>query len=417
MVENEQKKERVILLAVCTGEEEDTKDSLRELGALAETAGAEVITSMWQNRQNPDPGTYIGKGKIEELHGMVEMLEADAVICDDELSPAQMSNLEDELGCRVCDRTLLILDIFASRAQTSEGKIQVELAQLKYRQAHLVGMRTYLSRLGGGIGTRGPGEKRLEIDRRLIAERIVTLNRELKEVRRHRDLIREGRAKGGRKTAAIVGYTNAGKSTLLNTLTDAGVLEEDGLFATLDPTTRVLDLPGGSQILITDTVGFIRKLPHNLIDAFRSTLEEAAYADIIIHVADASNPQVEKQMEVVYQTLHDLHADQKPVVTLLNKQDKLAFPGEHPDRPVLHDSRADYVIPISAKIGEGLEDLKIVLEKILLADQILVERIFSYAEGGKLNLIRSRGRIEEEEYLAEGIRIKALVPQDIYGKL
>ncbi|MCR4653713.1 MAG: GTPase HflX [Eubacterium sp.] len=411
MYENEQKVERMILAAVCCGDESDTRASLRELAALAETAGACVVGTAIQNRDYPDPGTYMGSGKIEEIREMVIMLDADGVICDDELSPAQMNNLENALDCRVADRTLLILDIFAGRAQTSEGKIQVELAQLKYRQAHLVGMRNYLSRLGGGIGTRGPGEKKLEIDRRLIADRIGALGRELKEVRKHREVLRAARKKGNIRQVAIVGYTNAGKSTLLNTMTDAGVLEEDALFATLDPTTRILDLPGGSQVLLTDTVGFIDKLPHALIDAFRSTLEEAAYADYIIHVADASNPRVEQQMEVVYETLHELGADDKKIVTLFNKQDKT-------DGSVrLHDHRADYVLSVSAKEGTGLEDLRNVLEKIILEEQIFVERVFPYTEAGKLALIRQNGTLMEEEYREDGIAVKAYVPRDIYGKI
>lgn len=411
MYENEQKVERMILAAVCCGDENDTRASLRELAALAETAGACVVGTAIQNRDYPDPGTYMGSGKIEEIREMVIMLDADGVICDDELSPAQMNNLENALDCRVADRTLLILDIFAGRAQTSEGKIQVELAQLKYRQAHLVGMRNYLSRLGGGIGTRGPGEKKLEIDRRLIADRIGSLGRELKEVRKHREVLRAARKKGNIRQVAIVGYTNAGKSTLLNTMTNAGVLEEDALFATLDPTTRILDLPGGSQVLLTDTVGFIDKLPHALIDAFRSTLEEAAYADYIIHVADASNPRVEQQMEVVYETLHELGADGKKIVTLFNKQDKT-------DGSVrLHDHRADYVLSVSAKEGTGLEDLRNVLEKIILEEQIFVERVFPYTEAGKLALIRQNGTLMEEEYREDGIAVKAYVPRDIYGKI
>ncbi len=411
MIENSEKKERVILIAVCTGEEEDTVASLIELQALAETAGAEVVTRVYQNRDYPEPGTYIGKGKIEEIHELMEAMDIDSVICDDELSPAQMSNLEDALDCRVCDRTLLILDIFAGRAETSEGKIQVELAQLKYRQAHLVGMRSYLSRLGGGIGTRGPGEKQLEIDRRLISERIGALGRELKEVRRHREVLRQGRSRGNIKTAAIVGYTNAGKSTLLNTLTSAGVLEEDALFATLDPTTRLLELPGGTQVLLTDTVGFINKLPHTLIDAFRSTLEEAVFADFIIHVADASNPEVEKQMEVVYRTLHELKADGKKIITLFNKQDKL-------EKHVrLHDSHAEYVIPISAKSGAGLDDFQNMLEKLILEDQIYIERVFAYQDAGKIALIRQKGKLIEEAYQADGIAVKAYVPADVYGRI
>ena len=256
-------------------------------------------------------------------------------MCDDELSPAQLRNLEDMLDTKVMDRTLIILDIFAARATTSEGKIQVELAQLKYRLSRLTGLGRSMSRLGGGIGTRGPGEKKLEIDRRLIKDRIAQLNRELKEVRQHRDITRAQREKNQMPVAAIVGYTNAGKSTLINTLTNAGVLEEDKLFATLDPTTRVLELSGQQQILVTDTVGFIRKLPHHLIEAFKSTLEEAKYADIIIHVVDASNPQKEKQMHVVYETLKDLGVKDQPILTLFNKQDRI----ENPE--ILKDMKAE----------------------------------------------------------------------------
>lgn len=411
MFDNAETRERVILVAVNTGDETETRDSLNELKALAETAGVETVTMVLQNRENPDPGTYIGKGKIEEIAGMLEMLQADAIITDDELSPAQMNNLAEELNCRVYDRTMLILDIFAQRARTSEGKIQVELAQLRYRQQHLVGMRSYLSRLGGGIGTRGPGEKKLEIDRRLIAERISALRAELKKVEEHREVLRQGRKKTNIKTAAIVGYTNAGKSTLLNTLTNACVLEEDALFATLDPTTRLLSLPEGGQILLTDTVGFIRKLPHTLIDAFHSTLEEAALADYIIHVADASSPHLEQQMQVVYQTLHELDADRKKIITLFNKQDMVS-PSVH-----MHDHHADYVIPVSAKFGDGLDSLRQILEKIIREDQIHIERTFSYGDAGKIALIRQSGTLLEEKYLPEGIRIEAYVPQEIYGKL
>jgi GTP-binding protein HflX len=413
MIELEQYQDRVILVGLCQSSEEAELTSLDELRELAKTAGAEVITQIMQRRSRPDPATYIGSGKIEELRELMESLSANGIICDDELSPAQMKNLQDQLGCKIMDRTLLILDIFAGRATTSEGKIQVELAQLKYRQMRLIGMGRSMSRLGGGIGTRGPGEKKLETDRRLISERIGILNRELKEVRKHRDVIREGRKRGSLKTAAIVGYTNAGKSTLLNHLTDADVLEEDALFATLDPTTRLLPLPGGSSILVTDTVGFIRKLPHQLIEAFKSTLEEAMYADIIIHVADASNPNVDEQMAVVYETLHELKADGKPTVTLFNKQDLI-----EPGRTVhLRDAHADYTINTAVRSGVGLERLKEVLEEIIRRDQILIERVFPYSEAGKTALIRDQGQLLEEEYTEGGIRIRAYVPRELYGRL
>ena len=309
------------------------------------------------------------------------------------------------------DHTLIILDIFAARANTSEGNIQVELAQLRYRAARLVGLRNSLSRLGGGIGTRGPGEKKLEMDRRLIHARISQLKAELAQVQKHRELIRSKRKKDQMVVAAIVGYTNAGKSTLLNTLTDAGVLEEDKLFATLDPTTRLLELPGGQNILLTDTVGFIRKLPHHLIEAFKSTLEEAKYADIIIHVVDASNPQKEKQMHVVYETLKDLGVKDQPILTLFNKQDRIE------NLEILKDMKADKTLKISAKPGQGLDDLKDELEKILRARSILLERVFPYEKAGLIQIVRAKGQLLEEEYRGDGIYVKAFVPAEIYGKV
>ena len=309
------------------------------------------------------------------------------------------------------DRTMVILDIFAARANTSEGKIQVELAQLRYRAARLTGLGNSMSRLGGGIGTRGPGEKKLEMDRRLIKLRISQLKKELEQVKRHRQVLREGRSRENIMTAAIVGYTSAGKSTLLNTLTDAKVLEEDKLFATLDPTTRILELPGKQKLYLTDTVGFIRKLPHHLIEAFKSTLEEAKYADFIIHVVDISNPQREKQMFVVYETLQELGVEDKKIVTLFNKQDKLQ------DAETIRDFKADYIVKTAIKTGQGLEELKEVLEKILTENQIYLERILDYQEAGQIQLIRKYGQLISEEYTDRGIEIKARVPQNIYGKI
>ena len=408
---SEQMKERVILVGVQTSGQDETFWSLLELEELAQTAGAEVVNRLVQNREGIHPATYVGKGKIEEIKQMLYLMDATGIICDDELSPAQLNNLERELECKVMDRTLLILDIFAGRANTSEGKIQVELAQLKYRQARLVGLRSSLSRLGGGIGTRGPGEKKLEMDRRLITDRIAALRRELEEVQRHRDLIRQKRKKGQLKVCAIVGYTNAGKSTLLNVTTGAGVLEEDQLFATLDPTTRILNLPGGQQILLTDTVGFIRKLPHHLIEAFKSTLEEARYADIIIHVVDSSSPQMERQMQVVYETLKQLGVEEKTVITLFNKQDMVS------EEKIFRDSRADYVLKISAKYHEGLESLRALLEEILRKQQIFIDRIYGYQEASKIALIRQHGQLMLEEYLPEGIKVQANVPKEIYGSI
>lgn len=403
--------ERVILVGVQEGDGEDAEESVEELAELSKTAGAQVVGTVIQKRERIHPGTYVGKGKMEELKMLLTALDATGIICDDELSPVQMNNLQRELDCKVMDRTLLILDIFADHASTSEGKIQVELAQLRYRAVRLVGLGNSLSRLGGGIGTRGPGEKKLEMDRRLIKERISQLKRELEQVKRHRELLREGRKRERVMTAAIVGYTNAGKSTLLNTLTDAGVLSEDKLFATLDPTTRMLELSGGTRIYLTDTVGFIRKLPHHLIEAFKSTLEEAKYADIILHVVDASNPQMEDQMGVVYDTLQELEVTNKKMVTPFNKQDKLLT------EQILRDPNADHVLRISAKTGEGLEQLKDVLEKIVTEDQIYLERVIPYKDAGILQQIRKYGQLMEEEYTDGGIAVKARVPKDIYGRL
>ena len=401
--------ERVILVGVSTGEGDDTEQSLDELEELAKTAGAVTVGRVIQNREQIHPGTYIGTGKIAEVQQLAYEVEATGIICDDELSPAQLKNLEEELDLKVMDRTLIILDIFASRASTSEGKIQVELAQLKYRQARLVGLGSTLSRLGGGIGTRGPGEKKLEIDRRLIKSRIAQLNRELEEVKRHREVARSRRSRQSTAVIAIVGYTNAGKSTLLNTLTGAQVLEEDKLFATLDPTTRILELPSGQEILLTDTVGFIRKLPHHLIDAFRSTLEEAKYADIILHVVDASSPQMDQQMYVVYETLKNLGVTDKKIVTLFNKRDKMAENQPH------RDLKAEKTVRISAKWGEGLEEVKQILEDLLNEKNVLIERFYDYRDAGVISLIRKYGQLLEEEYRGDGIYVKAYVPMEIYG--
>lgn len=403
--------ERVILVGVSVNDGDDTEESLKELKELADTAGAVTVGTVIQNREQIHPGTYIGKGKIEEVRALALELDATGVVCDDELSPAQLNNLEQELDLKVMDRTLIILDIFAAHARTSEGKIQVELAQLRYRQARLVGLRNSLSRLGGGIGTRGPGEKKLEMDRRLIKSRIAQLNRELAEVKRHREVTRARRSQNHMPVAAIVGYTNAGKSTLLNRLTGADVLEEDKLFATLDPTTRILTLNNGMKILLTDTVGFIRKLPHHLVEAFKSTLEEAKYADIILHVVDASNEQMETQMYVVYDTLKRLEVEDKPVITLFNKIDRESV------QPKLRDLKADQTMRISARTGEGLETLKEGLEELLRKDKIYIERLYDFSRAGVIQLIRKEGELVEEEYTEEGIRVRAYVPRKIYDKI
>lgn len=387
------------------------EDSLAELAELVKTAGATVVGTLIQKREAIHPGLYVGTGKVEEIAELIEKTGATGIVCDDELSPAQLKNLEAALDTKVMDRTLIILDIFAARATTNEGKIQVELAQLKYRLSRLAGLGRSMSRLGGGIGTRGPGEKKLEMDRRLIKNRIAQLNHELKEVKLHREVTRAKRQRSQIPVVAIVGYTNAGKSTLLNHLTDAGVLEEDKLFATLDPTTRVLALPGRQEILLTDTVGFIRKLPHHLIEAFKSTLEEAKYADYILHVVDASNPQYEKQMHVVYETLHNLDIKEKTIITLFNKQDAVT------DSEPMRDFKADYTLPVSAKYGSGLEELKELLSKLLRDNKVFVERTIPYADAGVIQLIRKQGELLEEDYRPEGIYIQAYVTMEIYGKL
>lgn len=406
-----EQEERVILVGVRTDDSEPAEASLDELGELAKTAGAVVTGRLIQNREQIHLATYIGKGKILELKELLWETDATGIICDDELTSVQIGNLEKELDCKIMDRTLLILDIFAARAVSSEGKIQVELAQLKYRASRLVGLRSSLSRLGGGIGTRGPGEKKLEMDRRLIRERISRLKRELREVEQHRERIRTQRKQSRMKVAALVGYTSAGKSSIENALTGAGILEDAMLFSTLDTTTRALELDGKQQILLTDTVGFIRKLPHHLIEAFKSTLEEAKYADIILHVVDASNPQMDTQMYVVYETLRQLGVEGKPVVTLFNKQDRV------PDAGNLRDFQADYTLHTSAKTGQGLEELKTVLLEILRKDQIYIERLYPFSEAGKIQMIRQSGQLLSEEYTADGIAVTAYVPQEIYGKL
>ena len=398
-------------MGISLREDDDTEDSLDELGELAETAGAKVLGSVIQSREHIHPGTYLGAGKLQELRQIITEWGATGIICDDELSPAQLRNMEQELECKVMDRTLVILDIFAARASTSEGKIQVELAQLKYRMSRLTGLGVSLSRLGGGIGTRGPGEKKLEMDRRLIKNRISQLNRELKQVQKHREITRGQRERSRVKVAAIVGYTNAGKSTLLNRLTQASVLEEDKLFATLDPTTRNLKLESGQEILLTVTVGFIRMLPHHLIEAFRSTLEEAKYADMIIHVVDASNPQWEKQMQIVYQTLEQLGVSGKKRITLFNKQDKVT------ERELFRDLRADRALKVSVKTGEGMEDFLETLEKILREDKQLLEGVFPYEQGNQIPPIRKYGELLKEEYREDGIYVKAYVPGDLYPNL
>lgn len=399
MIETEEKKEKVILVGVSTGDL-DINKSLDELAELIKTAGGEAVSRITQNLDKINNKTYVGSGKIEEILWEIEDYEADAICCDDELSPVQMRNLSDELGVKVMDRTMVILDIFAQRASTHEGKIQVELAQMQYRAAKLIGLGRQMSRTGGGIGTRGPGEKKLEIDRRRIHDRISLLKKDIEEVVKHRETARKSRSRNGKKVAAIVGYTNAGKSTLLNTLTQADILSEDMLFATLDPTTRVLDLGNGQDILLTDTVGFISKLPHHLVDAFKSTLEEAVYADIIIHVVDASDTEYDEKMNVVYKTLRSLKVENKPIITLFNKCDIL-------DREeILKDTKADKSIRISAKTGDGLETLKEVLLDYLRGGKTLQTICIPFTETQKVYELKKTCEVVSEEYREDGIYLQ-----------
>ena len=410
MIQTSETKEKFILVGVETGKDR-MEESLSELEELLETAGGETVGRVIQNLESINKATYVGKGKVGEIRELAEELGADGIVCDDELSPAQLSNLKDELDIKVLDRTLVILDIFAAHAQTSEGKLQVELAQLKYRSSRLTGLGKNLSRLGGGIGTRGPGESKLESDRRAIRERVSQLRSEIEKVESSRETLRKHRMSDGIPVIAIVGYTNAGKSTFLNKITDAGILAEDKLFATLDPTTRNLKIPDGEEVLFTDTVGFISKLPHNLVDAFKSTLEEAKYADLILHVADASNPEVDEQMKVVYRTLEELKVTGKPVITFLNKQDKLE------KERIIKDIKADAIVKGSAKTGAGIDELLSKITEILREGKVLIDTVLSYADTSKISVIRKKGQLLSEEYEGDGIKVKAYVPKAVAGQL
>lgn len=409
-----QAEERLILVGI---EQEggrsamETEACLDELEELVKTAGGTAVGRMIQRRERVHPGHYLGKGKLEELKMMLHAFDATGVVCDDELSPAQLKNMEQILETKVMDRTIVILDIFAARALSGEGKIQVELAQLKYRLSRLAGLGTSLSRLGGGIGTRGPGEKKLETDRRHIKERIAELNREAGEIRTHRELLRAQRQKKSTPVVSLAGYTNAGKSTLINTLTGAGVLAENKLFATLDTTTRKVELPNGSEILLTDTVGFIQKLPHHLIQAFRATLEEMKYADILLHVVDASNPKREEQMRVVYQTLEELGCGDTPVITVYNKMDL------QPEMPLPQDGHARDAVRISAASGEGLEELLESIERLLQTFRRTMRALVPYTEGGLIGWMHGRCEILREEHTAEGVLLEAAVDEEAANRL
>lgn len=411
--ENKEEIEYVILVAVDTESGDlssyDTDASLDELAELADTAGAVVVGRLVQKLPHFNPATYIGSGKLAELRTLIYATNATGIITDDELSPSQMANLSKELDVKVMDRTMVILDIFAAHARSAEGKMQVELAQLEYRLSKLTGKGASMSRLGGGIGTRGPGEKKLEQDRRVIRKRVSQLKHEINDMTAHRETTRKSRERGSYPVFAIVGYTNVGKSTLLNALTGAGILAEDKLFATLDTTTRVFEYnrsTGKQKILLTDTVGFIRKLPHNLIDAFRSTLEEAKYADYIIHVVDASSENRTAEMKVAYNTLDQLCITGKKVITLFNKIDKI---NDDDMKLGLFDLRAVKYLSISAKNGSGLESLPDIIDYVLREDRHLVERLFNYNEMSEIAEIKHNGEVIEEEYRDDGIWIKAYV--------
>lgn len=413
LYETEKVIEKVILVGIDTGDNEfDTESCLDELGDLAKTAGAEVVGRLIQKREAINKATYLGKGKIEELKNYIEMVEATGIICDDELNPNQIRNLENALDTKVMNRTLLILDIFAKRASSAEGKVQVELAQLKYNLAHLTGRGKEMSRLGGGIGTRGPGEKKLETDRRNISDRISDLNKELKEIERHRGVLREKRMETGVPVIALVGYTNAGKSTLLNTLTGAGVLAENMLFATLDTTTRAVETDSGAKYLFTDTVGFIQKLPHNLIKAFKATLEEAKYADILVHVVDASNPKRSEQMNIVYKTLKELGADDKPVITVYNKIDK-----EDVEKPLFTDKRALETISISAKNGLNINTLLQKTEEIIKSFKKSIKVVIPYNMGQLLSIVHGNCEITDSENREDGYYFELYADEETENRL
>lgn len=412
MEQREENKEKVIIAGLHTGSRDylnDTTDeSMRELGELVDTAGGEVVGEMVQNRPVPDSGTYFGEGKLEELKTAVDALSATLVVFDDELSPIQLRNISDILGVRVLDRSMLILDIFAMRARSGEGKLQVELAQLKYQLPRLRGMGLELSRTGGGIGTRGPGETKLESDRRHIRTRIAALEEQIREIKKHRELLRSRRHKDGHITGAIVGYTNAGKSTLLNRLTDAGVFAEDKLFATLDTTSRAITLDDNRQIILIDTVGFIRKLPHYLVEAFKSTLEEAADADFVIHVTDASSPEADNHIKVVDEVLDEIGAGGKPVINVYNKCDI-----ENNCHP--RDNGKN--VFISAKTGQGMQDLLDAIADTAPGKKFERTLLIPYSDGGVLNTLHTNEKVLSEEYTGDGVLIKVLIDEAVYGSL
>ncbi len=409
---NEIKKERVLLAGVHLGLkniiEDTTEESIKELGELVKTAGGEVVAEVIQNKSELESGTYMGEGKLEEIRVSIDELSIDCVVFDDELSPIQLRNISELLGVKVLDRSMLILDIFAMRAKSGEGKIQVELAQLKYRLPRLRGLGVVMSRTGGGIGTRGPGETKLETDRRHIHRRIQALTEELSELKKHRELLRARRKKDGVISVALVGYTNAGKSTLLNALTDANVFAEDKLFATLDPTSRALELEDGRKILLVDTVGFIRKLPHHLVEAFKSTLEEAVVADVLLHIVDSSNSEYENQIIVVHEVLADIGADNKPKITVYNKCDKK-------EEEIIKSSVSD--VFISAKKKEGLDELMRVIGETAPGKKQEMKILVPYSDGSLVSELHNTQRVLSEEYTQEGTVLVLLADNITYNKL
>lgn len=405
---NEEKITKALLVSVDTGEY-DAEASLDELFELVKSAGADPVASITQNLQKPETGTFVGTGKLQEIAEICEQQEIDLLVFDSELSPTQIKNIEAATDVRVIDRTTLILDIFAQRARSKEGKLQVELAQLKYMLPRLTGKGIAMSRLGGGIGTRGPGETKLETDRRHIRRRMETLKDELAEVEKHRSMLRKRREKDGVITCAIVGYTNAGKSTLMNCLTNAGVLAQDKLFATLDPTSRALKLPSGVTVMLIDTVGLVRRLPHHLIEAFRSTLEEAAQSDIILNVCDASNDEARTHMKVTTDLLESLGCEDTPIITVLNKCDLID------NSTLAQDFRA--CIKISAKNGTGIDDLLAAIDENLPVRVKRVKLLIPFSNAGLTNEIRTKGTLISEDFIAEGVMLEAIVDEALFAKV
>ncbi|MDE7390372.1 MAG: GTPase HflX [Lachnospiraceae bacterium] len=408
LYDNDIRPQRALLISVDTGDF-DAKSSMAELYDLAESAGAEVTASVIQKLEKPISATYVGTGRLEEIAELAKTQEVDLIIADSELTPTQIRNIEQETDVRVIDRTMLILDIFALRANSKEGKLQVEIAQLKYMLPRLTGKGVQMSRLGGGIGTRGPGESKLETDKRHIRRKLEALREQLSDIERHREQLRKRREKDGVITAAIVGYTNAGKSTLMNCLTDAGVLAKDQLFATLDPTSRALKLPNGVTVMLIDTVGLVRRLPHHLVEAFKSTLEEAATADVIINVCDASSEEALLHLDVTRELLQSLGCSDTPIITVFNKCD-LAPTGEF-------TAEVSNSVRISAKKGEGIDNLLAAIEDNLPIRIKKVDFLLPFDKGGLAADIRKNGTLISEEYTADGILLTALVDEAMYGRL